>query len=181
MGALLRSSIVPIIQGVQTQLINQLGFDGSRVRITAHWPPYQQQGDQVIYLWPKESVRLQPMSDGSGRRGTEVKRVLWVIFDTRVALDDPGGSEIWLTDPALGTLILEENIQNIMEDLIITDTTDSTSETGDALNLEPFKYEGSAGEDQEVFKKLQGPPVGWGRTILQYSFTYLLPLDQSTQ
>jgi hypothetical protein len=112
---------------------------------------------------------------------TEVRRTLWVILDSRVGLDDPGGSEIWLNDPALGSLVIQEAIQDCMEDLIITDTGDSTSQTGDALNLEPFKFQGSAGEDQEVFKKLQGPPVGWGRVILQYTFTYMLPLNQATQ
>jgi hypothetical protein len=176
-----RSSIVPIIQGVQTAIIAVTGFDTSQVRITAHWPPYQQKGARIVYLWPKEEAPIREVCDGSGRRGTEVRRTLWAILDSRVALDDPGGAETWLNDPVLGTFVVEEQIKDALEGLLVTDNDDLTSESGNILQVEPFKYQGSAGPDQEAFKKLQGPPVGWGRTVFQYTFTYFLPLNQATQ
>src|SRR5271166_975158 len=111
------SSIVPIINGVQTQLINQLGLDSSQVRIVAHEPPFQQKGQTVLYIWPKESVREPVESDGSGRRSTVVRRTLWLVIDNRLATDDTGGSEDWLTNASLGILQFEEQVQTVMEDL----------------------------------------------------------------
>src|SRR5271166_2918888 len=102
MATVLLASVTTIVQAVQTQLINSLSFPAERVRITAHWPPYQTQADQVVYIWPKESARDATVSDGSGRRSTVVRRVFWIILDSRLSTDDIGGAENWLNDPSYG-------------------------------------------------------------------------------
>lgn len=158
------------------------GLPRERVNSSAWDTTPEFQGDQDIVLHVGNPVPhgndqdatgrlVRNDQDATGRLSTRLVRPVEVRPRTRLALDVGGYSDLWLTDPNLGHLQLEELIFNALEQFEPADTN------GNWLVTEPIRLIPSV--RPVIPEAPPQTPREWGDSRLTYEVSYLLALNPS--
>jgi hypothetical protein len=166
----LRSSITTILQSIQARLIAETGLDPTRIYFSArNRKTVHMTADQDILLRVGRPNPDEGFVAGSGRVATVVRRLLTVTPRTRLITDMSDRDDLWLFDPNLGHIALEETIVDALNCWMPSDTMDNI------LLAEVLRWIPSEEPDREP-----NPDTQWGETILQFEMAYIFNHDQST-
>jgi hypothetical protein len=164
-----RSSLIPILQAIQTQLMSTTSFPLERVNIVATWPKDPQiVGDQDLLIRPLGFIcNLEEGAQGAGRVETLIHRRLAIKVRTRLAYDSEQDQVGWLTDATLGHLQLEEQVLDSLQNFIPMDGSSNW------LVAQPLQLVG--GDQPEDPEGLDGN----GESVVYFDLAYLPALNQS--
>ena len=169
MPTIIATGFAPVLQAVQAQLIAVTTFPRERVNSAAWDETPEFQGDQDVILHVGNPTPVGADQDSKGRLATRCVRPIEVRPRTRLALDVGGYADIWLTDPALGHLQLEELIFNALEQFEPADAS------GNWLVTEPMRLIPSV---RPVIPEVPPQtPREWGDSRLTFEVSYLLALS----
>lgn len=165
---IVRAKLSKILPVIKQRLMSKLDWPAERVKISlkddsSH--PHQ----QYLRLWPRSSVSFAIYRHGGGRLDTRVMRRLAVKLYTRLALDESGDDEQWLTNATLGHLDVEHAIIDALENYAPVD------EDMNWLVYQPMKLQPVSEPDKDA----EEPE--WGSTVQEYDLSYVLDLDQNDQ
>lgn len=167
--AIIRAKLSQILPKLKTQLVQTLQLDPTHVHIDVPGtdPGYEPQ-DFHVKIIPRPQVCLQLHRHGGGRTDTRVVRRVAVEVKTRLALDEAGDSEQWLTH-ALGHLDHEHAVIDALE-LFVPKQGD------DWLVYQPLKLVPTSDPQRPDPEKSE-----WGKSVSEWDVCFVLALDQSRQ
>jgi hypothetical protein len=163
-------SLAPLLTAVKNQLSLKTGLGLNLIHAVARNQTPRFQGDQDILLRLLRPVPEEGFVSGSGRLATVVQRPLLVTLRSRSQTDPSDADDLWLTDPALGLLALEDRVLDALH------LWWPTSPQGILLTTEPMRLAPSEPEQ----KPGEGAPAGdmqWGETHLLFEMKYIIACD----
>ena len=161
-----QTSLVSILQSIQTLVMNATQFPVERVSIVAGWPDTEKVGMQDVLIRPGPFTVLREQgTHGSGRLNLEYLRQILVRVRNIYAVDTGTSLAQWLQDPVFGSIPLEEIVTDAIHGKLLFDSTNK--------QLIPSPILLQSGEMFEADEAA----LGFGSMILTFLVRYLPPIN----
>lgn len=160
-----------ILNAIRLELVRlNVVQDINRVILCARRNVPKLTGDKDIVLRVNGTQVLTSV-EGEGRFYTKLRRIIEVIPRCRLAQDEAGKDNGWLTDEALGFLTLEESVFDALQLFQPTNT-----DTSEFLTIEPMRWVSSGNPDKDP-----SPDGTWGSETMLLEIVYQAVLEQDRQ
>ncbi len=151
-----------VLLAIQAKIIVQTGLDPSAVPITKRDQLPQFIADKMVILRVMGETPDAEVIRGSGRIANRRYRKVRIIVRTRFYVDESDRDTVWMTDPALGHLALEDQVIDALEVVWIEDASSN------ALTFEPCRC-GSVSEPKDIGGSKD---KGWGESFIELTVPY---------
>ena len=167
MPTTLLTSLSPILEAIQSQLMTTTSFPIERVRLVKAWPRSGEEvGDQDLNVRPLGFiVHEEDGVEGAGRLETIIHRDVGVMIRSRLGVDYLESAQAWLTDPTLGYLPIEEQVIDSLHGFIPVDGSNNI------LVTQQIKLRSG-----EAIEAVYSDNPEFGGCVLHFEVCYLPPL-----